>query len=72
MTAAAVAFPPGTRFRHPTQGMCTVYYATTKAVRYSFPGSPGFPPNHATTTPGALAALIDAGVIRLIPAVPGA
>lgn len=62
----AVTFPPGTRFRHPTQGVCTVYASTSKAVRYTFPSSPGFSPNHATTTPGALSAVIDAGVIQLI------
>lgn len=67
MTTAT--YPPGTRFQHPGQGVCTVTAATAKAVRYSFPspGGPGFPPRYATTTPQALTAVIAAGVITLLP-----
>lgn len=62
-------FPPGTRFLHPTQGECTVIRSTAKAVRYTFPARvPGFDTVHyATTPPGALSAVISAGVIRLLP-----
>ena len=59
-------FPPGTRFRHPTQGVCTVYASTARAVRYTYPGPHGFGPRYATTAPAALAAVIGAGIIDLL------
>jgi len=59
-----MTYPVGTKFLHPTQGICTVYASTAKAVRYTFPSTPGFSPNHATTTPSALAAVVGAGVIQ--------
>lgn len=74
MTAAsAPAFPPGTRFRHPLHGVCTVLRCTDKALRYTYPSlvapyllRPSFAGHYATTTPQALAAVIGAGIIDLL------
>ena len=64
---SAPTFPAGTRFRHPTQGECTVTRSSGKAVRYTFPARvPGFGPQFATTSPHALAAVIGAGIIELL------
>jgi hypothetical protein len=63
----AVVIKPGTRFTHPTQGVCTVTRVTPKSIRYTAQARPGFSPVPHTTTRTALDACLDAGILRLLP-----
>ena len=58
-------YAPGFQFTHPGQGLCTVTRVTGKAVRYTAAApEPGYSPIPHVTTPGALTALLDAGILH--------
>jgi hypothetical protein len=61
------AIEQGTRFTHPTQGVCTVTRVTPKSIRYAAQARPGFSPVPHTTTRSALDACLAAGILHLLP-----
>lgn len=63
-------YPPGFQFQHPTQGLCTVTRVTPKSIRYTSARPAGFSPIPHTTTPGALTACLDAGVLTPVTPTP--